>query len=135
MPRLSQAQLRAALRQPSEKALQRDVVGFLRDDLRYTVMETGRPTKAARCPHCRAYFHPDTGTANTPGCPDLYVAHSASGNVWRAIELKAPGAVSLLGRLAEGTIRPDQQALVDLGVSTIATSVSEALQLVEGLRR
>lgn len=135
MPRgLSQSQLRQALRQPNEKALQRDVVQLLRQ-LGYVVMETGRPMRQAHCPHCHSFFHVDVGTSNTTACPDIFAAHPSSGNYFKAMELKAPGTASLLGTLQPGRIRPEQQKLVDLGVSDIVTSVDAALTLVEELRK
>lgn len=134
MPRLSQAQLRQALRQPSEKALQRDVVQLL-EGLGYTVMITGQPSKRACCPKCHTFFHVGVGTGNSVGTPDLYVAHRDTGNHWIGCECKAPGADSLLGTLQPGRIRPEQKKLVELGVSNVITDVQAALELVKGLRK
>lgn len=133
--RLSQPLLRQTLRQPSEKELRRDLVRLLEKQLHYTVMQTGQVLQKTECPNCHTFFFPSIGTSNSVGCPDIYVAHSDSGNIWRAIELKAPGMDSLFGRLQEGAIRPEQKKLVELGVSSVITTVDGALELVRELRK
>ncbi len=66
---------------------------------------------------------------NTPGCPDTFVSWPGA-NRWVAIEFKRPEA----SRRPGGTARPEQQKLVNRGVSELVTSVERALELAAELR-
>lgn len=114
---------------PTEAQVQDAIVQGLRL-LGYEVLETGRWRQQTRCPGCGAWHTPHTGYGNTPGCPDVLVAHTRWGNRWLGLEVKAPGAATLLGTVAPGRIRAEQRRLADLGFTVIVHSWEEALSAV-----
>lgn len=124
---------RAELYLPSEAQVQDAIVRGLRT-LGYTVLQLGRWRRQTKCPVCGAWHTPRGGWGNETGTPDLLVGHPAWGNRWLALEVKAPGARSLVGVVPPGRVRPEQAALVRAGLSTIVHSWEEAFAVVQEVK-
>lgn len=116
--------LRQQARVESEAGLQDACVEAL-ERSGYRVLQVGRWTRQTQCPHCRAWHTPRGGYGNTPGTPDLLVGHARWGAVLLPIEMKAPGARTLLGTIAPGRLRREQAALHAEGVIAVAYSLDD----------
>lgn len=69
------------------------------------------------------------GTTCTVGTPDLFVHPKWAGasNIWLGIEIKRPKGF--------GSLSAAQKVLVDAGVSQVATSVEDALAILDCWRK
>ena len=102
---------------PSEDDIQRQIVGFLHA-MRYQVLVTSRRVK--RCVQCGHWGMGADGA--TRGIPDLLVRHpSWPRYVWVGVEVKTP----------TGRVRPEQQALADVGAVVVVRSLNEVMALHE----
>ena len=108
-----------ATKQPLESTIQTSIVNIL-TMLGYTVIEIGRTRRMVPCKRCGASTPAIGWQGNTPGAPDLMVTSTRWSGDWVGIEVKRPG----------GTIRPEQQRLVDAGTVVIVRSVRDALGVV-----
>jgi hypothetical protein len=88
----------------SEKEICRQIVAALRRR-GYTVLQVGQ--LIAR------------GSGTTTGTPDLFVSRASWGGLWQPIEVKT----------ATGKVRPEQQALINAGLSAIVRSAEQAIEL------
>lgn len=130
---------RAAARLQTEDQVQADVVRDL-PRLGYKVLEVGKWRRKVQCPcGCGHWFYP-TGGNSTVGTPDTFISHPSwqahfGVGIFQGIELKAPGGEGLLGKVAAGSVKPEQKELARLGFTSIAYSLDEVLALLERIPR
>lgn len=113
-----------------EAGLQDAVVEALRY-AGFTVLQVGRWRRRTRCPECGAWHTPRGGYGNETGTPDLLIGHRHWGAVLLPIELKAPGAVTLLGTVRPGALQPAQRALHELGITEVCFSLEGVWGAIE----
>lgn len=131
---------RAAARLQTENEVQADVVRDL-PRLGYKVLEIGKWHQRVKCPcGCGHWFVPRVGVPNTTGSPDTFISHPSwqehfGVGIFQGIELKAPGGEGLLGKVAAGSVKPEQKELARLGFTSIAYSLDGVLELLEKIPR
>ena len=127
----SRVNRRSAAYLPTEKELQHSVIEGL-ERLGCVVIPLGAFRTRVKCPcGCGHWFFPPGGYGNGVAAPDLLVGREDMGLNLRGIELKAPGGMSLFGKVQPGHIRPEQQALADKGLISIAHSFDEVVAALQ----
>jgi hypothetical protein len=122
--------VRQLARVESEAGLQDACVSALRY-AGYTVLQVGRWRTKTRCPKCGTWHVPKGGYGNETGTPDLLVGHTRWGACLLGIEMKAPGATTLLGRVQPGRLKPAQRVLAEAGLTTVCYSLADVMNAVQ----
>lgn len=113
-----------------EMELQEYVIGHLqaRD---YIVLQTGIARSKVKCSVCGQWSYPSGWQGNDPGLPDLLITRPEWGNHWIVVETKTLRGLKLNGEPRAGDIKPEQQRLVDLGVSDIARTLRQVMDIID----
>lgn len=132
----SRVNRRAAAFLPDEAAVQAVIVQGL--GLRgFTVLELGKWKNKVCCPcGCGHWFFPIGGYGNSTGAMDLICGHPKLwGSRLLGLECKAPGGMSLFGKVPPGAVKPEQKVLAELGLTVIVHSFDEALAAVDAFTK
>ena len=97
----------------------------------YIVQQTGITRRKAQCPRCGQWAFPHTWSGNNPGLQDLFISRQEWGNHWVSVEMKTLAGLKQDGTPKSGDIKPEQQTLVDLGVSDIARTLNDVLSVIK----